>query len=174
MEGIQSQCPRIWTGLLQRCVCSSVYSIGNLTTYVTAQSFLLPQSPDMVELKPAVYVLKHILHDWSDSYCHTILQHLRDAAENSTNTKLLVLDSIVPYACCLPGNAGDGSSAHALPGFLQATAEPPLLGNWGNASSLAYFADMVVSIYLFFKKLWTLIYTQTHRCCLYSMVKSVL
>ena len=140
----------------------------------TEQNFFGPQPKLNPPRRPAVFLLKHILHDWSDSYCHTILQHLRDAAENNANTKLLVLDSIVPYACCLPGNAGDGSSAHALPGFLQATAEPPLLGNWGNASSLAYFADMVVSIYLFFKKLWTLIYTQTHRCCLYSMVKSVL
>ena len=148
MEGIQSQCPRIWTGLLQRCVCSSVYSIGSLITYVTAQSFLLPQSPDMVELKPAVYVLKHILHDWSDSYCHQMLKHLHDAtAHSGEKPTLLVIDFIVSLACHTNEGDPDNDDFRArqeIPGVYQPSASPPLLANWGYAAAFPYSADLNV------------------------------
>lgn len=49
------------------------------------------------------YIMQHIIHDWNDAKCHTILSHVHRAMK--PNGKLLVLDSVVQ-----PGAQGDPSA----------------------------------------------------------------
>jgi hypothetical protein len=44
------------------------------------------------------YLLKHILHDWGDEACRTILRHIRDAM--APGGRVLILEQVIP-----PGNA---------------------------------------------------------------------
>jgi hypothetical protein len=44
------------------------------------------------------YLLKHILHDWHDDACRTILQHIR--ASMAPGGRVLILEQVIP-----PGNA---------------------------------------------------------------------
>lgn len=44
-----------------------------------------------------MFLLKHILHDWSDSYCIKILTNLRRAA--MPDTTLLIFDVIMVPSC---------------------------------------------------------------------------
>ena len=114
-----------------------------------AQSFLTPQPKGTQELKPAAFLIKHILHDWSYQYCRVILKHLRDAAGRNGETRLLVIDYVVSYACRISGESddkdGDLTARRSIPGVYQDLAQPPLLANWGAASAFPYFADLVVS-----------------------------
>lgn len=72
-----------------------------------------------------------ILHDHHDAHCITILRNLREAA--MPTTQLVIVDSIVPYAC----NSNTEVTAGA------ATAPPaPLLANLGQASVVAYLLDI--------------------------------
>jgi O-methyltransferase domain len=40
------------------------------------------------------YILKHVLHDWDDARCETILSHCRDAM--APGGRVLVLEMVVP------------------------------------------------------------------------------
>ena len=148
MEGVRSQCPPVRTGHLQRSAHPLACSIRGVITRITAQSFLSPQSQDMIELKPAVYILKHVLHDWSDSYCHQILKYLRDAvAHSGEKPTLLVIDFIVSLACHINEDDPDNDNFKArqeIPGVYQPPASPQLLANWGYAAAFAYSTDLNV------------------------------
>ena len=117
-----------------------------------AQSFFSPQ-PQSDGPKPAAYLLKSILHDWSDAYCHTILKHLRKAVTVDDGTRLLVMDSIASSATTeRGGDASENEDEEAkarreVAGIYQERAKAPLLGNWGAAGATPYFADVIVSTY---------------------------
>ncbi len=85
----------------------------------------------------SIFFIKNVLHDWSDKYSSKILKRLRDAA--TSNTKLVVLETIIPYACHETEDSGDGIS-----GAVPVKAPSPLLANWGAANDLAYVIDMGV------------------------------
>ena len=87
----------------------------------------LPATPD-------VFLLRQIVHDWPDKYAINILSHLRKVARQ--DTKLLIVDCVVDYACDSPLNSIPSS---ALPA--------PLLPNLGGANRLTYSVDVVVSSY---------------------------
>ncbi|KLO13212.1 S-adenosyl-L-methionine-dependent methyltransferase [Schizopora paradoxa] len=70
--------------------------------------------------KPAVFLLKHITHDWADSYVKTILQQLREAA--GPDTKLVVMDRIIPFACPIP----EEHTVAKIPGLLNPQLPWPL------------------------------------------------
>jgi hypothetical protein len=86
--------------------------------------------------------MKHILHDWPEKQCITILTNLRKAA--GPNTKLIDLDSIIPYTCRDPELKATGGED--IPGAVPREAPSPLLANYGAVSQLSYTADMVVSV----------------------------
>lgn len=78
----------------------------------------------------AVFVLKHILHGFSDTHATKILTLLRDAA--SLDTQLLVVDSLLPYACRPDTNDSkthQGGLSPSIPAF----------------APMAYVSDMAVS-----------------------------
>ena len=58
----------------------------------------------------ALYLLRHVGHDWSDPYFEKILERLHDAA--SPTSTLLVLDRIIPYAC---DSIVEGKDQYSLP-----------------------------------------------------------
>ncbi|KAJ6574821.1 O-methyltransferase-domain-containing protein [Mycena capillaripes] len=88
--------------------------------------FFTPQLPLM---NASVFMLKQVLHDWSDDHCAKILQYLRDSA--MPDAKLLIVDTVLSYA--LPGTP-DGPKS-------KQTAPAPLLSNFGPADDLPYFMD---------------------------------
>ena len=122
---------------------------SSLTILSLAQNFFSPQAEAGIKLKPAAYLVKHVLHDWSDSYCRTILKHLRNAVnESKFQAKLFVIDYIVPFACSL-SKARDKSdeeiARNSIPGVYQDLASSPLLEYWGAAADFPYYMDLNVS-----------------------------
>lgn len=98
-----------------------------------AHDFFAPQPVK----SPAVFLLRCILHDWSDEYAIKILRQLRDAA--GPKTQLLVIESLMSYACPTPENT------KKIPGQVENTFPEPLLPNRGAASSMAALSDLLVS-----------------------------
>lgn len=84
------------------------------------------------------FLLKQITHDWSDAYAVKILRRLADAA--TPETKLVLVDNIIPYAC----PSGDLS----IPGYREPDPPYPLLANLGGANTLPYGYDL--SMYVHF------------------------
>lgn len=82
-----------------------------------------------------VFILRFITHDWADPYASKILKHLRDAAMD--NTRLVLIDRIVPYAC----RYSDPALAE-IPGGETTFGPEPLLANMGSTNVQKYFADM--------------------------------
>ena len=74
---------------------------------------------------------------------------MRDAAGAGGETKLLVVDYIVPYACRVPADQttvdDDATLRQTIPGVYQDLADAPLLANWGAASDFPYYVDLNVS-----------------------------
>ncbi|KAF7288841.1 S-adenosyl-L-methionine-dependent methyltransferase [Mycena chlorophos] len=85
-----------------------------------------------------LFLLRQILHDWSDPYCVKILSQLWDAA--APDTTLLIMDSLVPLAC----HDAPAPSAAAVPGAAAKEAPAPLLPNYGATNEMAYTIDMVM------------------------------
>ncbi|KAG5733918.1 Sterigmatocystin 8-O-methyltransferase, partial [Termitomyces sp. T112] len=98
------------------------------------QDFFMPQPAGR---HVTVFLLKQILHDWSDKDCIKILTQLRAAAE--TDTKLLLIESILLLACHDPNNDVDTLD---FPGSTVSEAPAPLLANFGIVNVLGYTADL--------------------------------
>lgn len=79
------------------------------------------------------------MHDWSDAYATKILTELRKVAQ--PDTQLVIIDTIVAYACHDP-TYDDNES---IPGAACKDAPAPLLANFGAANELSYSIDMAVS-----------------------------
>jgi len=84
----------------------------------------------------SVFLLKMILHDWDDTYAVKILAQLRAAAQ--PDTKLVVIDSILAFACSIP----EGDAMRAIPGAVPPEAPAPLIPNYGVAGGLGYCGDL--------------------------------
>lgn len=96
------------------------------------QSFFDPQ-PKFLK-SPDVFLLRFILHDWSDKYAIKILKNLRDAA--TIQTKLVIIDTIVSHTC----------DSYEDPLSANVAAPPrPLLGNWGGANMIVQNVSAAVS-----------------------------
>lgn len=73
-------------------------------------------------------------------YAVKILSQLRASALE--NTKLLLVESLVPYACHDPSSEGD----KAIPGAVPREAPNPLLANYGPINDMQYNSDFTVRI----------------------------
>ncbi|KAJ8469560.1 hypothetical protein ONZ45_g16849 [Pleurotus djamor] len=98
----------------------------------------------------SVYFLKQVLHDWSDEYCVKILSNLRDAAQTTT-TKLVLMESIMPFACRADIHGPEGAAdtgpngnvnVNRIPGAVSHEAPSPLLANYGIVNEMGYNADI--------------------------------
>ncbi|KAJ7609461.1 O-methyltransferase [Roridomyces roridus] len=76
-----------------------------------------------------IFLLRWIMHDWTDTAAVDILRRLREAVAPG-KTKLITVDIILPYTCY---NEDQSVGAAAAP--------PPLLHNMGAASSMKYWLD---------------------------------
>ncbi|KAI0644810.1 S-adenosyl-L-methionine-dependent methyltransferase [Trametes meyenii] len=77
---------------------------------------------------PDVFLLRLVLHDWPDEESRSIMRHLRSAA--GPNTKLLIGDLLLPYACRSEG--------------AFAPEDSPLLPNLGMANLHGYLIDIMI------------------------------
>ena len=101
-------------------------------TYSAAHDFFTVQPRHSAD----VFILGAILHGWSDAHALKILKHLRTAAK--PETRLVILEQIVLYACAQPTPEGiEGTSAGP-------PVPAPLLANMGYASVSGYLLDMQV------------------------------
>ncbi|KAJ7264044.1 O-methyltransferase [Mycena haematopus] len=100
-------------------------------------SFLEPQPVK----NAAAFLLRHVLHDWSDPTVIVILTHLRAAALQTT--KLVIIENIVETAC---GGKSTNPHVNSIPmlGVQQKQAPPPLLANFGMAGAPLYYYDLTM------------------------------
>lgn len=106
-----------------------------LISWILAHDFFKPQP----QKNASIFLMKQIMHDWSDEYCIKFLRNLREAA--TPQTKLLLVDSVMPFACHDPS----GDSDKGIPGAVPREAPAPLLANYGAINAMGYNADIDVS-----------------------------
>ncbi|KAJ7780766.1 O-methyltransferase [Mycena maculata] len=99
-----------------------------------AHNYLDPQPAKTA----AVFVLKHVIHNVSDPYALEVLKQLRGAA--APTTRLLLVDSIVPYAC----HARDNSESIDI----ASNVAPSLLPNFGAVNERVYISDLTMMLNL--------------------------
>ncbi|THG98133.1 hypothetical protein EW026_g3996 [Hermanssonia centrifuga] len=88
--------------------------------------------------QPSVFLMRMILHDWSDDKAVNILRHLCVAA--GPETQLVIVDKILSYACTEDSFVGD------IPGAVVERLPPsPLLPNFGYAAVSWYLADLMLN-----------------------------
>lgn len=104
-----------------------------LLTKDLAHDFFTPQPVK----NAAVFLLRNILHDWSDKYCVQILRRLREAA--TPDTRLIIVDNLMSYACIEEGLV-------SIPGTKRNLFPKPLLPNGGQATAVKYYEDIQVCI----------------------------
>ncbi|KAJ7269517.1 S-adenosyl-L-methionine-dependent methyltransferase [Mycena rebaudengoi] len=124
LVGVIEDGKKVWASKLPAAIKSGQVKLE-------VYDFFAPQP----EKNATVFLLKQIMHDWSDEYCIKILTQLRAAA--TPDTTLLVLDSIMPLACRDPS----ASDPHGIPGAVPTEAPVPLLANYGAVNEMGYNAD---------------------------------
>ncbi|KAJ7744186.1 O-methyltransferase [Mycena metata] len=82
-----------------------------------------------------VFLLRCIIHNWPDLQTIKIFKNLRAVA--LPHTKLVIVEKILPVA-----SVDQGSEAKEIPGAAHASAQAPLLSNWGSAVAELYFFDI--------------------------------
>ncbi|TBU37557.1 O-methyltransferase [Dichomitus squalens] len=99
--------------------------------------------------EPTVYLLRAVAHNWPDEKVWEILLNLRRAA--GPQTKLLIVDNLLPYACVDDESAGgeNGRSGDAESDALGTVRSlvpdgSPLLPNLGRASANGYILDITM------------------------------
>ncbi|KAI0088859.1 S-adenosyl-L-methionine-dependent methyltransferase [Irpex rosettiformis] len=125
---MHQEAPRFWNQELPEAISSGRVQLQGQNTH------------DMFGPQPihnaAAFFLRAIIHDWSDDYSIKILSQLRAAA--TPDTRLIVIDSVIPYAC------GDHDLSSNIEGAknVRPSAPAPLLPNYGVANLMTYLMDM--------------------------------
>ncbi|KAI0373418.1 S-adenosyl-L-methionine-dependent methyltransferase [Pilatotrama ljubarskyi] len=103
-----------------------LFKSGRIT--FRARDMLSPWEPLTSGETPDVFLLRLVLHDWQDEDSRNILRRLRSAA--GPNTKLLIGDMLLPYACESEEASVEDHS--------------PLLPNLGVANIHGYLLDILM------------------------------
>jgi hypothetical protein len=89
-----------------------------------------------------IFLLRYILHDWSNTKPIEILQRLREAAV-AGKTKIVVIDGIIQYVCAADREKIQGAEEIAFEGSEKKGEVPPgLLPNLGKAGARNYCLDL--------------------------------
>ncbi|THH10457.1 hypothetical protein EW146_g8366 [Bondarzewia mesenterica] len=89
-----------------------------------------------LQTNASIFLLKQITHDWSDEYCVKFLTRLQTAA--TSTMILLIVDSIMPFACHDPS----GDDDKGIPDAVPHEAPVLLLANFSAVNEMAYNADI--------------------------------
>ncbi|OSC97043.1 S-adenosyl-L-methionine-dependent methyltransferase [Trametes coccinea BRFM310] len=103
-----------------------IFESGRMSFRV--RDLFAPFQPLAAGKAPDVFLIRLVLHDWMDDDCRKMLRILRDAA--SPNTKLLIGDMLLPFAC-------DSEDA-----FIR--EDSPILPNLGVANIHGYLIDVMM------------------------------
>ncbi|KAI0761083.1 S-adenosyl-L-methionine-dependent methyltransferase [Trametes elegans] len=87
---------------------------------------------------PSVFLARAVAHNWPDKDVKVMLSILRRAA--GPNTKLLLVDNLLPYACVDDKTGIDSTSEGAVRSLVPEGS--PLLPNLGKASANGYILDI--------------------------------
>jgi hypothetical protein len=104
-------------------------------TYLPVHDFFTPQPVK----NASIFLLRQIIHDWTDEFAVKILAQLRDSA--MPEAKLVIVDQIIPYAT-------ESDLVNSIPGTARPAPPAPLLRNMGVASAVPYWADIHVGLTL--------------------------
>lgn len=120
----------------------SAYKVRQLLSSSPASSSLTSTpGHDFFEEQPvkdaAIFVTRHVTHNWPDKHVRKYLTRLREAAR--PDTKLVVIDEIQDYLCRNIGDVAD------IPGAAKVPAPEPLLPYPETATSFGYGMDLCVS-----------------------------
>ncbi|KAG6881349.1 hypothetical protein C0993_001850, partial [Termitomyces sp. T159_Od127] len=99
------------------------------------QDFFAPQPAGR---NVSVFLMKQVLHDWSDENSVKFLTRLRAAAQK--DTKLLIVESLIQPAC---RDLNDNDDAVNVSGYVPHEAPAPLLANYGVVNPMGYIADIL-------------------------------
>ena len=117
-------------------------AIANGQVTVQAHDFFSPQPVDGAD----IFLLRYILHDWSNPKAIEILKRLREAAVPG-KTKLVVIDGIIQYACAIDQKKIHGAEDIVFEGSDKKGEVPAgLLPNLGKAGARNYFLDLVCGL----------------------------
>ncbi|KAJ6469006.1 O-methyltransferase [Mycena vitilis] len=123
-QGVIRQAEQYWETELPGASAAGRVSFGD-------HDFFSPQPVKNAD----IFLLRLVVHDWSDAYASKILKRLRDAAQ--TSTKLIVIENVVPLVC------GEDQSFKHIPGAVPTALPPkPLLPNGGIVNMVPYFVDI--------------------------------
>jgi hypothetical protein len=115
-------------------------ALDNHTVTFQGNDFFLDQPVQDAD----VFLVRYILHDWSDKDAREILLRLRESAQ--PNTKLVVIDTLVPYACrsSRENEAQRDADGETTKGTTETErkAPYPLLGNYGLAGNFPHLLDI--------------------------------
>ncbi|KAF9261937.1 S-adenosyl-L-methionine-dependent methyltransferase [Marasmius fiardii PR-910] len=128
-----------WAGQMPEAISSGRVALEG-------HDFFSPQ-PEHLQNTVSVFMVKQVLHNWSDDQCVEILKCLWEAAK--PDTVLLAIEYILPYACRDPDGAKGG-----IPGTVPREAPEPLLANYGLVGEMEYDSDINMLI-LFDAQAWT-------------------
>ena len=117
-------------------------AISNGQVTVQAHDFFSPQPVGGAD----IFLLRYILHDWSNPKAIEILKRLREAAVPG-KTRLVVIDVIIQYACATDRKKIEGAEDIVFEGSDKKGEVPAgLLPNLGKAEARNYFLDLVYDL----------------------------
>jgi len=91
-----------------------------------------------------VFVLRYLLHDWSNSKSIEILKRLREVAVPG-KTRVVVIDGVLKYACAVDRKQISGAEDIVFEELgKEGEAPAGLLPNLGRASARNYFLDLTM------------------------------
>ncbi|KAF9462317.1 S-adenosyl-L-methionine-dependent methyltransferase [Collybia nuda] len=125
LPGVIKEAQEVWSAQMPNAI-----KLGQVK--LEAHDFFKSQP----QTNASVFFMKQIFHDWSDQYCLKFLKQLRAAA--TPKTTLLLMESVMPFACHDPSaDSNDG-----VPGAVPKEAPAPLLANYGAVNEMGYNADI--------------------------------
>ncbi|KAJ7885501.1 hypothetical protein B0H14DRAFT_3128139 [Mycena olivaceomarginata] len=88
------------------------------------------------------FLVRYVVHDWSDTNLGIILTHPRAVAR--PETKLVIIENIAASACSSESTHPHASTIPIL-GVPRKPAAPPVLANYGMAGLPLYYYDLTVN-----------------------------